>query len=77
MGNLYIAAQRAYEGGDARHQQWRLIPVGSVDGAQRAYEIANGNSGLLLRVDSNARTAIRQHGAEGDHRNRQWELVPV
>ncbi|MFE4217160.1 RICIN domain-containing protein [Streptomyces sp. NPDC056844] len=72
-----VVAQRAYEGGDARHQQWRLIPVGSADGAPRAYEIANGNSGLLLRVDSNARTAIRQHGAEGDHRNRQWELLPV
>ncbi|MFE7622557.1 RICIN domain-containing protein [Streptomyces sp. NPDC057509] len=72
-----VVAQRAYEGGDARHQQWRLIPVGSGDGAHRAYEIANGNSGLLLRVDSNARTAIRQHGAEGDHRNRQWELQPV
>ncbi|MFF3172616.1 RICIN domain-containing protein [Streptomyces sp. NPDC057900] len=72
-----VVAQRTYEGGDARHQQWRLIPVGSVDGSPRAYEIANGNSGLLLRVESNARTAIRQHGAEGDHRNRQWELLPV
>ncbi|WP_435285818.1 RICIN domain-containing protein [Streptomyces bacillaris] len=72
-----VVAQRAYEGGDAHHQQWRLIPVGSVDGAPRTYEIANRNSGLLLRVDTNARAAVRQHGAEGDHRHRQWELLPV
>ncbi|MFE5934257.1 RICIN domain-containing protein [Streptomyces sp. NPDC056470] len=71
-------AQRAYEGGDARHQHWRLIPVGSVtDGTPRVYEIANRNSGLLLRVDTNAPTAIKQHGAEGDHRDRQWQLLPV
>ncbi|MFF2534015.1 NHL domain-containing protein [Streptomyces cyaneofuscatus] len=72
-----VVAQRAYEGDDAHHQQWRLIPVGTVDGAPRAYEIANRNSGLLLRVGTNARTAVRQHAAEGDHRNRQWELLPV
>ncbi|WP_416483225.1 RICIN domain-containing protein [Streptomyces sp. CL12] len=72
-----VVAQRDYEGGDAHHQQWRLIPVGSADGAPRAYEIANRNSGLLLRVDTNARAAVRQHAAEGDHRNRQWELLPV
>ena len=70
-------AQRAYEGADARHQQWRLIPVGSVDGAPRVYEIANLNSGLLLRVDTNARTAIMQDGAEGAHQGRQWQLLPV
>ncbi|MGW2963883.1 NHL domain-containing protein [Streptomyces sp. NPDC001220] len=72
-----LVAQRAYEGGDARHQHWRLIPVGPVTGDQRVYEIANRNSGLVLRVDTNARTAIRQHGAEGDHRDRQWQLLPV
>ena len=72
-----VVAQRAYEGGEARHQQWRLIPVGSTSGSQRVYEIANRNSGLLLRVDTNARTAIKQHGAEGDHRDRQWQLLPV
>ncbi|MEW2554519.1 RICIN domain-containing protein [Streptomyces zhihengii] len=69
-------AQRAYEGKDARHQQWRLIPV-SANGTPRVYEIANRNSGLLLRVDSNARTAVRQDGAQGDHRDRQWQLLPV
>ncbi|WP_405642440.1 RICIN domain-containing protein [Streptomyces uncialis] len=72
-----VVAQRAYEGGDARHQHWRLIPVGSGGGTQRVYEIANRNSGLLLRVDTNARTVIKQHGAEGDHRDRQWQLLPV
>ncbi|MFJ4769427.1 RICIN domain-containing protein [Streptomyces uncialis] len=72
-----VVAQRAYEGGEARHQHWRLIPVGSGGGTQRVYEIANRNSGLLLRVDSNARTVIKQHGAEGDHRDRQWQLLPV
>ncbi|GAA2775224.1 hypothetical protein GCM10010521_62180 [Streptomyces rameus] len=72
-----VVAQRAYEGSDARHQQWRLIPVGSANGTPAVYEIANRNSGLLLRVDTNARAAIRQDGAEGDHRERQWQLLPV
>jgi sugar lactone lactonase YvrE len=70
-------AQRAYEGAGARHQQWRLIPVDSPDGAQRVYEIANRNSGLLLRAESNAPTAIRQNAAQGDPRDRQWRLLPV
>ncbi|MFI2238649.1 NHL domain-containing protein [Streptomyces chrestomyceticus] len=70
-------AQRAYEGDEARHQQWRLIPVGSVTDTPRVYEIANRNSGLLLRVDTNARAALKQHGAEGDPRSRQWHLLPV
>lgn len=70
-------AQRAYEGGDAGHQQWRLIPVGAVTDTPRVYEIANRNSGLLLRVGTNAPTVIKQHGAEGDHRDRQWQLLPV
>ncbi len=72
-----VIAQRAYEGGDARHQHWRLIPVGSANGTPAVYEIANRNSGLLLRTGTNARAAITQDGAEGDHRNRQWQLLPV
>ncbi|MFK8905631.1 RICIN domain-containing protein [Streptomyces sp. YS-3] len=71
-----VVVQRAYEGAGARHQQWRLIPVSPVTGTPRVFEIANGNSGLLLRVDTNARTPVRQHGAEGDHRSRQWQLLP-
>ncbi|MFG2593970.1 RICIN domain-containing protein [Streptomyces sp. NPDC048438] len=72
-----VVAQRAYEGSDAEHQQWRLIPVGSVTETPRVYEIANRNSGLLLRVDTNAPTVIKQYGAQGDHRDRQWQLLPV
>ncbi|MFJ4908601.1 RICIN domain-containing protein [Streptomyces sp. NPDC093249] len=70
-------AQRASEGAGARHQQWRLIPVGSAPDGPKVYEIANRKSGLLLRVDTNARATVRQHGAEGDHRDRQWRLLPV
>jgi sugar lactone lactonase YvrE len=71
-------AQRAYEDADARHQQWKLIPVGSVTDTPRVYEIANHNSGLLLRVDTNAPAVVKQHVvAEGDHRDRQWQLLPV
>ncbi|MFD8232973.1 RICIN domain-containing protein [Streptomyces sp. NPDC059696] len=72
-----VIAQRGYEGADAHHQQWRLIPVGPVDGTPRVFEIANRNSGLLLRVDTNARAAITQDGSEGDHQGRQWQLLPV
>ncbi|MEW2373935.1 RICIN domain-containing protein [Streptomyces sp. NPDC006656] len=72
-----VVAQRAYEGSDAHHQQWRLIPVGPANGTPAVYEIANRNSGLLLRVDTNARAAIKQDGSEGDHRERQWQLLPV
>ncbi|ANZ15315.1 RICIN domain-containing protein [Streptomyces noursei] len=72
-----VVAQRAYEGDDAHHQQWRLIPVSSATDSPPVYEIANRNSGLILRVDTNARTAITQHRAEGDHRERQWQLLPV
>ncbi|MFH9236594.1 RICIN domain-containing protein [Streptomyces anulatus] len=72
-----VVAQRAYEGSDAEHQQWRLIPVGAVTDTPRVYEIANRNSGLLLRVDTNAPTVIKQYGAQGDHRDRQWQLLPV
>lgn len=72
-----VVAQRAYEGSDAEHQQWRLIPVGSVTDTPRVYEIANRNSGLLLRVDTNAPTVVKQYGAQGDHRDRQWQLLPV
>ncbi|PVC96328.1 hypothetical protein DBP19_08315 [Streptomyces sp. CS090A] len=72
-----VVAQRAYEGADAHHQQWRLIPVGAAGDAQQVFEIANRNSGLLLRVGTNARAAVRQHSAEGDHRERQWQLLPA
>ncbi|KJY35878.1 NHL repeat-containing protein, partial [Streptomyces sp. NRRL S-444] len=72
-----MVAQRAYEGSEAGHQQWRLIPVGSADGTPRVYEIANRNSGLLLAVDTNARAAVKQDGAEGDLQSRQWQLLPV
>ncbi|MGN5633504.1 RICIN domain-containing protein [Streptomyces sp. AC154] len=70
-------AQRTYEGEDAHHQQWRLIPVSAAADTPAVYEIVNRNSGLLLRVDTNARTAIKQHRAEGDHRERHWQLVTV
>ncbi|MGW1983665.1 NHL domain-containing protein [Streptomyces collinus] len=69
--------QRVYAGGEAHHQHWRLIPVGPLNGAPRVYEIANHHSGLLLRVASNARTAVTQDGADGDHQGRQWQLLPV
>lgn len=72
-----VVAQRAYEGSDADHQQWRLIPMGSVTDTPRVYEIANRNSGLLLSVDTNAPTVVKQYGAQGDHRDRQWQLLPV
>ncbi|MFE9455543.1 RICIN domain-containing protein [Streptomyces californicus] len=72
-----VVAQRAYEGSDADHQQWRLIPVGSVTDTPRVYEIANRNSGLLLRVDTNAPAPLTQQDADGDHRNRQWQLLPA
>ncbi|MGW5615510.1 NHL domain-containing protein [Streptomyces sp. NPDC003877] len=72
-----VVAQRDYEGGEAHHQHWRLIPVGSGGDGRGVFEIANRNSGLLLRVDTNARTVITQQRAEGDHRNRQWRLLPA
>jgi sugar lactone lactonase YvrE len=72
-----VIAQRAYEGDEAHHQQWRLIPVGSAADAPQVYEIANRNSGLLLQADTNARAPIRQDGEDGDHRGRQWQLIPV
>ena len=71
-----VVAQRAYEGGDAEHQQWRLIPVGSVTDTPRVYEIANRNSGLLLGADTSAPSVVKQYGAQGDHRDRQWQLLP-
>ncbi|MGW7449116.1 NHL domain-containing protein [Kitasatospora sp. NPDC054795] len=72
-----VAAQRAYQGADAHHQQWRLIPMGPATDNPRVFEIANRHSGLLLRVDANGPAAIKQHEADGDHRNRQWQLLPV
>ncbi|MEV8047200.1 RICIN domain-containing protein [Streptomyces griseoluteus] len=72
-----VVVQRSYEGGGAHHQHWRLIPVGSQDGAPQVYEIANHKSGLLLRVDTNARASVKQDGADGDHRARRWQLLPA
>ncbi|MFD5714573.1 RICIN domain-containing protein [Streptomyces pharetrae] len=72
-----VVAQRAYEGDKAQHQQWRLIPVGTVADGPRVYEIANRNSGLLLGVETNAPVVITQRWAEGDHQGRQWQLLPV
>ncbi|MGI5335978.1 RICIN domain-containing protein [Streptomyces sp. CA-181903] len=72
-----VVAQRAYEGAEACHQQWRLIPVGPVSGTPRRYELANRGSGLLLQTGTNARAVIKQDSAEGDHRGRQWQLIPV
>ncbi|MFD5949744.1 RICIN domain-containing protein, partial [Streptomyces collinus] len=72
-----VVAQRAYEGAEAHHQQWRLIPVGSVHDTPRVFEIANRNSGLLLRVDTNACTPIKQNGADGLPQSRQWQLLRV
>ncbi|MFJ1792168.1 NHL domain-containing protein [Kitasatospora griseola] len=69
--------QRAYEGVDAHHQQWRLIPVGSATDTPRVFELANRNSGLLLRADATAPAAIKQRTADGDHRLRQWQLLPA
>ncbi|MFH8293657.1 RICIN domain-containing protein [Streptomyces sp. NPDC018059] len=70
-------AQRTYQGDDAHHQQWKLIPVGAVTDTPRAFEIVNRNSGLRLRAENNASGVIRQRAAEGDVRNRQWHLLPV
>ncbi|MGI5484683.1 RICIN domain-containing protein [Streptomyces lavendofoliae] len=69
-----VVAQRSFEGLEAHHQQWRLIPV---DGTPQVYEIANRNSGLLLRVDTNAPAVVKQDGAEGEHPARQWQMLPV
>ncbi|MEU9581004.1 RICIN domain-containing protein [Streptomyces chilikensis] len=72
-----VVAQRAYEGDEAHHQQWRLIPVGTVADGRLVYEIANRSSGLLLGVGTNAPMVITQRWAEGDHRGRQWQLLPM
>ncbi|MFF8366677.1 RICIN domain-containing protein [Rhodococcus erythropolis] len=72
-----VVAQRAYEGDEAHHQHWRLIPMGTVADDPRVYEIANRSSGLLLGVETNAPVVITQRWAEGDHRGRQWQLLPV
>ncbi|MFF8805596.1 NHL domain-containing protein [Streptomyces omiyaensis] len=70
-------AQSTYEGGDASHQQWRLVPVNSEADTPRIYEIANLQSGLLLHVATNAPAALTQQSADGDHRHRQWQLLPA
>ncbi|MFW3470119.1 hypothetical protein ACN24M_01290 [Streptomyces microflavus] len=66
-----------FEGSEAAHQQWRLIPAGPATDTPRVYEIANHNSGLLLSIDTNAPAPIRQYGAHRDPRDRQWQLLPV
>ncbi len=43
----------------------------------RVYEIAHRHSGLLLRADTNAPTVIKPYRAQDDHRDRQWQLLPV
>ncbi|MFK0174102.1 RICIN domain-containing protein [Streptomyces sp. NPDC090306] len=72
-----VLVQRAYEGDEAHHQHWRLIPVGTAADDPRVYEIANRSSGLLLGVDTNAPVVITQRCAEGDVRGRQWQSLPV
>ncbi|GAA1335580.1 NHL domain-containing protein [Saccharothrix algeriensis] len=72
-----VVVQRTYGGAGARHQQWRLEPVGSEAADPRAYRIVNRNSGLFLGVGTNARTAVKQFGARDDDRDQQWQLVPV
>ncbi|MFJ4126130.1 RICIN domain-containing protein [[Kitasatospora] papulosa] len=69
--------QYAYGGTEAHHQHWKLIPAGPAGDTPRTYEIANHKSGLLLHTDTNAPTALTQHDANGDHRNRRWQLLPV
>ncbi|WP_395358106.1 RICIN domain-containing protein [Streptomyces sp. YH02] len=73
-----VVVQRAYEGDDVHEQQWKLIPVGSESATPRVYEIVNRKSGQYLRVDTNARVAIKLGGAdEGEPQQRQWQLLPV
>ncbi|MFI8404976.1 RICIN domain-containing protein [Streptomyces sp. NPDC085463] len=67
--------QRTYAGNDARHQQWRLVPMSSETDASRIYEITNHHSGLFLHAHTNAPTALTQQGEDGEHRNRQWRLL--
>ncbi|WP_435191224.1 RICIN domain-containing protein [Streptomyces sp. bgisy126] len=69
--------QRTYAGNDAHHQQWRLVPMSSETDASRIYEIANHHSSLFLHIGTNAPAALTQQGEDGDHRNRQWQLLPV
>ncbi|MET9931167.1 MULTISPECIES: RICIN domain-containing protein [unclassified Streptomyces] len=70
-------AQRAYAGSDAHHQQWRLVPAGPATDIPRVFEIANHQSGLLLHTTTNAPAALEQQDADGDHRGRQWQMLPV
>ncbi|MEV7659608.1 RICIN domain-containing protein [Streptomyces anulatus] len=70
-------AQYTYGGSDAHHQHWKLIPTGPAGDTPRTYEIANHKSGLLLHTDTNAPAALTQQDANGDHRNRRWQLLPV
>ncbi|RKT54564.1 RICIN domain-containing protein [Saccharothrix australiensis] len=72
-----VVVQRAYAGAGARHQQWKLIPVDPGADAPRVFRIVNRNSGLSLRVETNAQGVVRQSGAAGDDEKRQWRMVPA
>ncbi|MFE7671692.1 RICIN domain-containing protein [Streptomyces albidoflavus] len=72
-----VAVQRAYEGDDAHHQQWSLVPVDRASDSERLYRIVNRWCGLPLSVGTSPRTALRVHEDEGDDRNRHWQLLPV
>ncbi|MFH8805073.1 RICIN domain-containing protein [Streptomyces sp. NPDC017936] len=69
--------QRTYAGAGARHQQWKLIPVNPTATTGLVYEIMNWNSGLFLRVDTNAAAVIKQSASGSGDKYRQWELIPV
>ncbi|RSS60879.1 hypothetical protein EF912_08355 [Streptomyces sp. WAC07061] len=69
--------QNSYKGSDASHQHWRLVPMSSETDTSRIYEIANHHSGLLLHADTTAPAALTQQSPDGDHRNRQWQLLPL
>ncbi|MFJ4126136.1 hypothetical protein ACIP3U_33040 [[Kitasatospora] papulosa] len=62
---------------EAHHQQWQLTPTSSAPDAAQFYPIAHRGSGLLLDIETNAPVALQQQGADGDPRNRQWQLLPV
>ncbi|MEV3897883.1 hypothetical protein AB0J45_35995 [Streptomyces anulatus] len=50
------------------HQQWRLIPVGSVTGTPRVYKIANRNA---VCFSASPPTPLRRSGSTG-HRATTW-----
>ncbi|WP_411075796.1 RICIN domain-containing protein [Streptomyces sp. cmx-4-7] len=70
-------AQRDYEGVQARHQHWRPAPMSAETDTSTVHEIANHHSGPLLHAATNAPAALIQQDADGDPRNRQWQLLPA